>query len=81
LCACVSCGVTGDHVSGERRGDLGAPGDDGGTGGVFGGGEPGGGGGAAGQLDDGKGGSSLLSCSDALHVVRVASSGGLSSLH
>ena len=77
---CVQSGVIGDHAT-EPEGDGGVPGGDGGGGGVVGGGVPGGGGGGTLQLGFAGKGSSLLSRSDALHVVRVASFGGLSSLH
>ena len=78
---CFQSGVIGDHET-EPEGDGGVPGGDGGgPGGVVGGGAPGGGGGGVvGGGVPGKG-SSLLSRSDALHVDRVASFGGLSSLH
>lgn len=77
---CVQSGVVGgDHET--EPGDGGAPGGAGGGGGVVGGAAPGGGGGGTLQLGFAGKGSSLLSRSDALHVVRVASFGGLSSLH
>lgn len=76
----VPSGVVGERGR-EPEGDGGVPGRDGGGGGVVGGGVPGGGGGGTLQLGFAGKGSSLLSRSDALHVVRVASFGGLSSLH
>ncbi len=78
---CVQSGVIGGDHETEPEGDGGVPGGAGGGGGVVGGAAPGGGGGGTLQLGFAGKGSSLCSRSDALHVVRVASFGGLSSLH